>query len=124
MTPLPVKETSPAAIISPPALIVKDPPVAFKVTVVPALMLPLTAIVALLIATAPVTPIPWSKPVVKSPALTVVVPVPVVCVKLAARTPLVVTSAALLIKIAANGRVLPTRPDMVISPVPAVIFKF
>ena len=52
----------------------------------------------------------------------VVRPLPVVCVKLAARTPLVVTSAALLIKIAPKGVPSPTRPVIVMLP-PAVKVK-
>ena len=102
--------------MSPPAAIVKAADSAFKVTVVPALILPLTVIALLLIATAPVAPIPWSKPDVKLPALIVLVPLPVVCVTLAARTPLVITFAALSIKIAAKRLVLPTRFDIVILP--------
>ena len=57
---------------------------------------------------------------VNAPPLSVVVPLPATCVRLAARIPLAVTSAAELIVIAPTGVVSPTRPLNVTFPVPAV----
>ena len=57
----------------------------------------------------------------KSPKFRVVVPLPVVCAKLAARIPLAVTLAALEIVKAPRGLVFPTNPVNTILPaVPAV----
>ena len=72
----------------------------------------------------PVAPVVFSASVVASvkvPPSSVVVPWPVVCTKLAARTPFASTLSALLIRIASSGAVSPTSPVKVTLPVvPAV----
>ncbi len=122
----PVKLTAPSEIISPSAAIVKAPLSAFKVTIplFVVVILSLTVIALFLIFTPKISVVciaPSTRPV-KSPVFKIVVPLPRVCTKLAARTPLVVTSFALLIVIAPSGVVLPTNPVNSTSPVvPAVI---
>ena len=125
----PVRFTAPSEVISPADAMVNAPTSPVSETIPPAAVfrLPLTATASFETEIPPLAVVPtaWSVPVVKSPKLRVVVPLPVVCAKLAARIPLAVTLAALEIVKAPRGVVFPTNPVNTTFPaVPAVRPRF